>query len=206
MNFLAHLALAPQTPHGWVGSIAPDLIHGPLPDDLHPEVADAALEHQRIDRFTDRHAAFHRTRDRLEGLVESRLRGILTDVLYDHALARGWARLREDPLDGFIATAEQALADHPELMPAEMQTIVRRMMQEQWLASYASPVGLAERLAQMNRRINARLNRTMDLAITPQQIDRLYPAIAEDLDWLWPDLIAHVKDHRERAQSTRLAS
>lgn len=62
VNFLAHLVLAPTTPQGLVGSIAPDLIRGPLPRDLDLLVADAAAEHQRIDRFTDAHPAFHRTR------------------------------------------------------------------------------------------------------------------------------------------------
>ncbi|MGB0768489.1 MAG: ACP phosphodiesterase, partial [Phycisphaeraceae bacterium] len=94
MNFLAHLVLAPPTARGRLGSIAPDMIRGPLPSHLDAQVVAAAREHQRIDAFTDAHPAFLRTRDRLRGVVDPRLAGVLADVLYDHVLASRWSTYR----------------------------------------------------------------------------------------------------------------
>lgn len=206
MNFLAHLVLAPQTPAGLVGSIAPDLIRGPLPRDLDPAVARAAVEHQAIDRFTDAHPAFHRTRKRLAGVVDSRLAGILADVLYDHVLAHGWAEYRDDALGVFIQHAERTLDRHRALMPEPMRVVVARMIDEGWLASYAEPAGLRERLIAMSRRLTQRVGRPMDLALTTGQIDHARDAIADDFAEFWCDLIRHVADHRRIAESARLAS
>ncbi|MFN3165994.1 MAG: ACP phosphodiesterase [Phycisphaeraceae bacterium] len=206
MNFLAHLVLAPQTPAGLVGSIAPDLIRGPLPRDLDPAVARAAVEHQAIDRFTDAHSAFHRTRRHLAGLVDPRLAGVLADVLYDHVLAHGWADYREDAFDDFVGTAERTLDTHHALMPEPMRVVVSRMIDERWLASYADPRGLRERFSAMSRRLTRRFNRPMDLTLTVDQIDRSRDAIADDFAELWPALTRHVADHRRHAESARHAS
>lgn len=204
MNFLAHLVLAPQSPHGLVGSIAPDLIRGPLPKDLHPQVLVAAREHHRVDRFTDAHPAFARTRVNLRDCTDPRLTGVLADVLYDHILARDWTDWRSDTLSTFIQQAEHNLLHHTQLMPADMQQIVRLMIDEQWLASYASVQGLRDRLAAMSRRITRRLGRPFDLALTEQQLESIREAITQDFAALWPDLKTNVTQHRLRIEKERL--
>jgi len=205
VNFLAHLVLAPQTPEGWVGSIAPDMIRGPLPADLDPRVAEAAREHQQIDRQTDSHPAFHRTRDWLRGYVNPRLAGILADVLYDHVLACNWSDWRSDTLGDFVADAQRGLVERKHLMPVGMQTVVQMMLDEQWLTSYASPVGLRKRLTSMSGRLTRRLRRPMDLTLTGQDLPEVCRPIADDFAVLWPDLKAFVADHRSM-NKTRLAS
>lgn len=205
MNFLAHLVLAPQTPRGLIGSIAPDLIRGPLPDNLHPEVLASAREHQRIDRHTDAHPAFVRTRDRLRGVVDPRLAGVLADVLYDHVLARDWVDWRSDTLAGFIAQTEEALLGQCGFVPAGMQVIVRRMVDERWLASYASSEGIRARLATMSARLTRRMDRPIDLTVGADELAGLYAPIADDFSELWPDLNRFVQQHRDAAEH-RLAS
>lgn len=206
MNFLAHLVLAPQTPEGLVGSIAPDMIRGPLPKDLHPAVAAAAVEHQQVDRFTDAHRAFHRTRQLLSGCIESRLAGILADVMYDHILARTWSDWRADQLQAYVAKAERVLLDHTALMPTHMQAMIGKMNEENWLMSYATADGLQARLASMSRRVSRRLGRPFDLTLTDEQLDRVRPAITDDFAAIWPDLKAYVHERRHRLTSARRAS
>lgn len=205
MNFLAHLVLAPQTPEGLVGSIAPDMIQGPLPADLHVAVLASAKEHQRIDRFTDAHPAFVQTRDRLCAVVDRRLAGVLTDVLYDHVLARDWARWREDDLAAFVGGAEQSMLGAIKHVPVRMQMIVRKMIDEQWLTSYATSAGIRARLDTMSQRLTRRLDRPMSLMISASELEALYEPIAGDFAQFWPDLIAHVDRTREDAPD-RLAS
>ena len=205
VNFLAHLVLAPQTPEGWAGSVAPDMIHGPLPADLHESVLVAAKEHQSVDRFTDAHRAFVRTRDRLCEVVDRRLAGVLADVLYDHVLARDWSGWRSDDFGAFVNAAERGLLDALPYVPDRMQMIVRKMIDEQWLASYATSKGIRDRLATMSERLTHRLDRPMSLMISEPELEAHYQPIADDFAELWPDLISHVDLTRKNAPD-RMAS
>ncbi len=198
MNFLAHLVLAPQTPEGLIGSIAPDMIRGPLPSGLHEAVLAAAKEHQRIDQFTDAHRVFIQTRERLCAVVDRRLAGILADVLYDYVLARGWGRWRGDDLLTFVAETEQSLLDSLHHVPVQMQMIVRKMTDEHWLASYATSSGIRARLETMSLRLSARVARPMSLRVTEQELAGLFPSLVEDFSRLWPDLVAYVDQNRDR--------
>lgn len=197
VNFLAHLVLAPQTASGLIGSIAPDMIRGPLPSDMAPAVMASAKEHRIVDQVTDAHHAFGRTRDRLADVVGARLSGVLADVLYDHVLARDWARWRSDDFSVYLAETERKLMLALDLVPIRMQIIVRKMIDEQWLASYASVVGIRARLDTMSERLSNRVGRPMSLVISEQALDDLYQPIADDFEQLWPDLISHVSRCRE---------
>jgi acyl carrier protein phosphodiesterase len=205
VNFLAHLVLAPQTPEGLIGSIAPDMIRGPLPKDLHPVVAAAAKEHQSIDRFTDAHPVFVQTRDRLRSVVDSRLAGIVADVLYDHVLARDWAHYRGDSLHNFIAHAERSLIEASHRVPVRMQMIIRKMIDEAWLASYATSEGIRARLDTMSRRLERRLDRPITLSISASDLAEHSPMITRDFARFWPELVVHVDAYRVEARE-RLAS
>lgn len=205
MNFLAHLVLAPQTPRGLLGSIAPDMIRGPLPKTLDGHVMDAAQEHRRIDRFTDAHAAFQRTLERLRSVVDSRLAGVLADVLYDHVLAREWSAWREDGFESYIDETQLGLLDQIQLVPVRMQMIVRKMIDERWLLSYATAPGIRARLETMSDRLTRRVGRPMSLAISEQQLADVYAPVADDFAALWPDLKDFVARHRAAA-GERLAS
>ena len=205
VNFLAHLVLSPQTPEGLIGSLAPDMIRGPLPDDLHPAVYASAKEHQSIDRFTDAHQAFSRTRERLGSIVSTRLAGVLADVLYDHVLARDWAQWRDDTLAAYLEPTEQGLLGALPHVPIRMQVIVRKMLDEQWLASYATTDGIRARLETMSQRLTRRLDRPMSLSISAADLADHAQALTEDFAQLWPDLLEHVDRFRSGSRG-RLAS
>lgn len=205
MNFLAHLVLGPQTPEGYWGAIAPDMIHGPLPADLPTAVMQAAIEHQRIDRFTDRHPAFLRTRDRLRQIVHPRLAGILADMVYDHVLARDWSDWRSDDLEQFVSQAERALLDQCPSLPTDSRWRVELMLHQQWLISYATADGLLARLCQMSSRLTRRLGRPMSLVPSAEDLATVYPDVADDFSELWPALKSDVAQGRAE-QRGRLAS
>jgi len=205
MNFLAHLVLAPQTPEGLIGSIAPDMIRGPLPADLHPAVMGSAKEHHRIDRFTDAHARFAQTRARLGELVDARLSGVLADVLYDHVLARDWADWRSDDFAAFVQRSHRSLIQALPRVPVQMQLIVRKMIDEQWLASYATAHGIRARLDTMSQRLSRRLRRPMSLMISESDLAAQDTLLCNDFAEFWPALLAHVDQGRGAARG-RLAS
>lgn len=201
MNFLAHLLLAPPTPHGRVGCLVPDLLRGPIPTDLEPQVLAAATEHQAIDRFTDRHPAFLSTRDRLRPSCD-RYAGVVADIMLDHALAAQWADHHPAKLADYAAAVGQDLDTHPHLMPPAMRPIAQRMTEEDWLSTYATASGIRLTLARVSRRITERLSRPIDLTPAADTLDddAQRAALLADFARIWPDLLDCVTDHRKNNQ------
>ncbi|MEM1355947.1 MAG: acyl carrier protein phosphodiesterase [Planctomycetota bacterium] len=202
VNFLAHLLLAPSTPEGRVGCLLPDLVRGPIPPGLNPRVLAAAHEHQAIDRFTDRHAAFLSTRERLRPAT-GRFAGVCADILFDHALASRWPDFHPGPLPSYTATIAKDLNEHHHLMPPTMRVITYRMTREDWLTTYATVAGIRLTLARLSRRITVRLGRAVDLCPAADSLDDpdQIKALHQDFDQLWPDLLRCVSDYRSKQSS-----
>lgn len=182
-----------------VGCLVPDLVRGPIPTSLHPAVLAAASEHQSIDRATDRHRAFFRTRDRLRPTCD-RYAGVVADIMLDHALASTWTEHHPDPLAVYAAQVGKTLAQSHALMPRPMRLIADRMVSEDWLSTYASHAGMKLTLSRVSRRIRERLGRPIDLtpaADTLLDADHR-AALLADFAELWPDLLAHVDNRRQR--------
>lgn len=196
MNFLAHLVLAPDTPEGMVGSLAPDLIRGPLPRDMDPQVFDAAMEHRAIDRATDTHPAFIRFQQQLRP-AHHRFAGIVADVLLDHILARDWHRLGDGhPLTAYTRRVGQTLVAHHHLMPQRMRWITQRMAEQDWLAGYATTDGIRLTLQRMSRRFSQRLRTRIDLAPAAETIAHQPAWIESAFHDIWPDLTRLVQRRR----------
>ncbi len=194
MNFLAHLYLADDTPGSLIGSLLPDLVRGAgrTLDGLDPEVEAGALRHRRIDVFTDRHPAFQASRGRIRGR-HGIFSGILIDVFYDHFLSVRWAEYHSEPLPAFVAYVYRTFADHPTLMPRAMRPIVERMVEQDWLSSYASVDGLALTLRRMSHRFEVRFERRIDLATAVDSLRDQYTALDQDFAVFFPQAIAHVR-------------
>ena len=146
MNFLAHLYLAEPTgiatPPALVGSLMPDLVRGPLPRNLAPEVAAQVARHRRIDRATDTHPAFLEAANLFRPTL-GRLAGIAADVCFDAALCRAWPTLHPLPLAEAVRAYHAGLFRGRTHMPPRMRQAVRRMLVQGWLLRYASDAGLA---------------------------------------------------------------
>lgn len=199
MNFLAHLYLA--EPGGvasgpaMVGNLLPDFVRGRQRTEvpLDPAVAAGAARHRRVDRFTDSHAVFLRSRGRLWDTA-GRYAGILTDVFYDHILSRDWSRYHDLPLADFIQTAHQRLAAAQNVTPEPMRPIAERMIEQDWLSTYASHDGLELTLARMSKRFTERFGREVRLQDTLTDLPTLRPALTDDFHEFFPALIAYVEN------------
>lgn len=129
----------------------------------------------------------------------------MADVLYDHILARDWAQWRDGSLADYLDHAEQGLLDAFPHVPVRMQMIVRKMIDEQWLASYATVDGIRARLETMSERLTRRLDRPMSLSISERDLADQNQVLTEDFGRLWPDLLKHVGRSRSNSHG-RLAS
>lgn len=185
MNWLAHLYLTPPTPEGWLGALLGDVLRGPVPPDLQPEIASAIALHRRIDTLTTTHPAVRHSCARIDA-AHGHYRRVIVDVFYDHVLARSFAQWSDQPLPSFLARAyagiDRLLRERPDLTPA----FYVPMREQGWLTSYAEVEGIEITLRRMRTRL--RRDHPLEAAVRDLVADR--PGFAADLREFLPDAIA----------------
>ena len=186
MNYLAHLLLAEQTPHGWLGALMGDFVKGRIDSTLPGGVRRGIALHRRIDTFTDAHPVHRRSRNRIAG-ARRRFAGIIVDLSYDHFLARRWARHAPLPLDEFTAQVYASIARHRALLPPRLARIAPRMIAQDWLGSYRDLDTLGAALDG----IATRSPRSAPLEGAIEDVRRCHEALGDDFDAFFPDLAEH---------------
>lgn len=151
MNFLAHFYLSQQTPGLVVGSFLGDFVRGDRYQDYAADVARGILLHREIDRFTDVHPVFRQSKQRLVP-QQGHYAGVVVDILYDHLLARHWARYADQPLPDFAQRTYATLRDYHDQLPPPAQRVLHYMETHDWLTNYARPEGMARALLGLQRR------------------------------------------------------
>jgi acyl carrier protein phosphodiesterase len=196
MNWLAHLYLSDDNAQFRVGNLLPDLLSARQLGDL-PEPFQRGIRcHREIDVFTDAHPRVRSCVSRFLAPYR-RYGGILTDVYFDHLLARDWTRYSGFPLPDFIAAVYSDI-DHclPDV-PRDARLPLERMRQEDWLGSYHQISGITEIL----RRISSRFRRPFDLTGSLPAFQQHEAAFSADFHGFFPELIAHVQPLEEKLSS-----
>lgn len=187
MNWLAHLYLSEPTPAFRLGNLLPDLAPMAALAHLPPEFQAGIQCHRRIDAFTDSHPVFRRSIERL-GPTFRRFGGVLTDIFYDHILAREWDSFATTPLVEFAAEVYASFDAQWSHVPEEARERLQAMREADWIGSYRHIEGITEALT----RIGGRLRRPTDLAASVPIFIREYEAFRADFGEFFPQLIAHV--------------
>ena len=193
MNYLAHLFLAGPDPEARLGNLMGDFVKGPVPAELPAALQQGIVLHRRIDRFTDSHPVFRRSRRRLSPEFR-RYGGILIDVFYDHLLIRHWHDYHRQALDDFIDDVHQLLLRRLPALPATMQRSMRYLLANDLLRSYRHPAGVARALAGLERR----LSRPSNLAAAVTDLECNHNGLSTDFRQFFPELIAHVESHKQQ--------
>ncbi|WDE10679.1 ACP phosphodiesterase [Thalassomonas haliotis] len=196
MNYLAHLFLAQAASSGLppkqqalilVGNLMGDFVKGRQLSQYPLEVARGIYQHRLIDKYTDRHQEVLRLKSLLS-TRRKRFSGIISDIVFDHFLAKEFTSYSAEPLNHFSRDCYRQLAPHIELMPEKMQLMVSRMIAHDWLSGYQelSSVGLA--LDGVSRRI--RFDNHLLGAI--EEVQDNYPAYQQAFAAFFPQLLAFV--------------
>ena len=152
MNYLAHLHLAAHTHSSLTGNLLGDFVKGPLPSHLGPAFDEGIWLHRKIDAFTDNHPEHRAAVTHFEAPWR-RFGGILVDMLYDHWLCLHWPQFTPEPLPHFLSESYgRLLADHA-LLPDGLPLPLRRMAEQNWIASYHSREGLTRALNGIGHRL-----------------------------------------------------
>lgn len=187
MNWLAHLLLSEPTPAFRIGNLLPDML--PLSElaCLPPEFQRGATCHRRIDAFTDSHPVVRRSKNRFSPAFR-RFAGILTDMFYDHVLARDWHQYSPVPLPDFIAEIHTSFDHHRKDLSPTTYSELQHMRAENWLNSYGEMTGLHRAL----ECIGKRFRRPVNLGAAMEELELHYQPLCTDFAEFFPELRAHV--------------
>src|SRR5689334_19151815 len=135
MNWLAHLLLSEPTPAFRLGSILPDLVSAPFLVEMPSEFQRGIRRHRQIDAYTDSHAVFRRSVQRLDPPFR-RFGGIVMDIFYDHFLSRDWPRFSDTLLPNFASEFYASFESHRADIPPGAYARLEQMQAGNWLCSY----------------------------------------------------------------------
>lgn len=151
MNFLAHIYLSGNDTFRILGNFMADVVRGNQYMQYPEQIQKGILLHRFIDFYTDQHPVFRQTKHRLhEGY--GHYSGVITDMYYDHFLAKNWSKFHQDSLEIYANNFYQLLQEHQDLLPDKIQRMSRHMIADNWLVNYQSIQGMQLILYQMDYR------------------------------------------------------
>lgn len=150
MNFLAHLFLSRNKPAEMVGNFIGDHVKGSDYKNYPTPIAAGILLHRAIDDYTDHHPIVKETVQLLRP-VYGRFAGVISDMLYDHYLAKNFSNYSTQSLQHFEADCYEILFDHYSYLPDRVKNFLPKMKAAQRLQSYAELKGIFESLEIMSR-------------------------------------------------------
>lgn len=200
MNYLAHIQLSGYDISVAVGNFMGDGVKGRIKDDFPLGIRIGLHLHRFIDHFTDSHES---NRPIIELLRPhfGRMSGVISDMYYDHFLAREWDRFHESSLEkhlDWFYRESRELKDH---MPERQRRFFELSEEGKWLFNYSNHQGMARALDGMSRRGEHTVVLKEAHGFMLAHFDELqrlfeafYPllqkAAAEELDRLWRSLSA----------------
>lgn len=193
MNYLAHLYFSDPTVESRVGNLLGDFARGVDINQLSAPVRQGLINHRVIDQFTDTHRQVRELKT-LFSRQRRRFSGIVLDVLFDHFLIHHWQRFTTEPLDQFIDQAYRDLYRGFPLMTDQMQRVVGRMIEGDWIRSYEDIDQVGFALDRIAGRIRFRNNFAGSISEVQQQYDTLEAGFLQ----FFPDLISFHLDNKAK--------
>lgn len=151
MNFLTHSLFAENDKELLAGQFCGDFVRGSDLSRFAPGISEGIVTHRRIDSFTDLHPELVACRTLFDPPLR-RFAGIITDVVFDHFIARDWRRFHADALDEHIDFVHTALMHYDAVLPERLQSFSRFLQREHVLASYRHWRGVELSLQRIARR------------------------------------------------------
>jgi len=191
VNFLAHTLFAQGDAERIVGQFCGDFVRG-SDLSLYPEGMQAGIRrHRRIDAYTDQHPALKASLDVFKPPVR-RFAGIITDVVFDHFLARDWANYSNVPIEQHVETVHDALNTMRDQLPVDLQRFSDFLQREKVLLGNLHYSGVEITLERLSKRTPKFAPMTQGAAIAKEHEAVLLATFNE----FFPELV-----NRERSDS-----
>jgi len=193
MNWLAHVLLSENHIEYQLGNLLTDPLKAKAWNGASVRIHEGIKMHLRIDTFTDAHPLVSQSKAVLT--PRGHLKGVVLDILYDHFLSLHWDRFcsieRAVFLDDFCFHALEHIDGYPE----KAKSVIRRVVGNKQLSSYAHMDGVIDAFERIDRRLS-------DRALSKDNCTRYIPLIAaqrkelEEMFLLFfPALMQEVKTH-----------
>ena len=189
MNHLAHFVLAGQSPASIVGGFLGDYVKGRLKGHYPLDIERGIQLHRAIDAYTDQHEVVKHSYRRFDPEFR-RYAGIMTDIIFDHLLAKQWSQYYSTSLPDFSERTLAVLLDNMQHLPENAQATATRMHEHNSLAGY----GQARFVSGSFEFISTRLTRANPLNRAFAECELHLDELNEDFHAFYPDLINYCAD------------
>ncbi len=190
MNYLAHAFLADTSEEFLIVSLIGVFVKGAVRKRYSNEVTQGIIFHRKVDVFTDTHQITMESRHLISG-KQRRYAGIVLDICCDHFLSRHWLTYSDTELADFISRVYEVLQKHAPILPERFQSVLPRMLQQNWLACYRSLQGVEMTLERISRRIAHNIH----LKDAMQDIQKNYKSLERNFLVFFPDLMQFTKGY-----------
>ena len=189
MNYLAHIYLSGTNDLLKIGNFMADSIKGNTYKLFDDEITKGILLHRHIDSFTDAHPIYRKSKHRLHEKY-GHYSGVIMDILYDHFLAKNWTSYSDESLEDYAANFYNLLQNNEAILTEKIKSIIPYMIEQNWLASYASLTGIEKILYQMDYRTKHRVH--MQEAMV--ELQAFYLEFEEEFFLFFNELIESCKE------------
>jgi len=183
MNHLAHFHLAGSDTKLLIGNFLGDYVKGRLVGKRESAIETGIRLHRAIDAFTDSHTITRKSQRRFEPRFR-RVSGIMTDIIYDHFLAKSWDSFHTMSLQTFSDFTFKKLLANKEHLPEQAIQGCERMYENNVLSRYVEPGFIDRSLCHLS----TRLSRENPLTEGYSQFLQNQEALNTDFQEFYPEL------------------
>ena len=151
MNYLAHAVLSYNQPLLLVGNMISDFVKGRQKLGYTVDVQKGMTLHRDIDAFTDTHPATAVAKEIFRPYYRL-YSAPITDIIYDHFLARDEEQFPGDSLLPFTHKVYRTLEQQTVHLPPQFLPVLAYMKAENWLYHYRTTDGMQKSLRGLVRR------------------------------------------------------
>ncbi len=189
MNFLAHIYLSGNNEKLMIGNFIGDFVKGNQLNDFELEIKQGIHLHRAIDEYTDQHAIVSQSKDKLREKYRH-YSGVITDVFYDHFLAKNWSIYHQQPLLEFTIDIYKIIMSYNEILPKGARYMLPYMTENNWLFNYSKVEGINKALSGMANR--TKFHSKMEQAVEDLKLN--YEAFDEEFNLFFVELQAFVSN------------
>jgi acyl carrier protein phosphodiesterase len=150
MNYLAHLYLSGSSDELKLGNFIGDHVKGKKYYSYSAGIQNGIMLHRRIDSFTDAHLLFLDSKLPFQS-VYGLFSGIVTDLVFDHFLAKNWNYFSVYSLPDFAKKIHKLLLSHFFILPGAIRQFLPSLIHNKRLESYSTIDGFRRVLEIMSR-------------------------------------------------------
>lgn len=192
MNYLAHSFLSYQNTDLIIGNFIADSIQGNRFEGLTANIIKGITLHRKIDVFTDTHPIFLTSKYRFRKDF-GKYSGVLTDIFYDHFLAKNFSLYSSLSLQQHADNIYDLLKNNHNYLPEPAKRFYTYMTERNVLFHYSSLVGIEIVLTHLSDRIRNRYELQLALPI----LQNNYEEIEQEFFIFFDDLMAFCKTQSE---------